>query len=118
MPGIGKTVAYTLLGDLPELGTLNRRQIAALTGVAPFNRDSGRLRGKRRIRGGRASIRTALFLSAMSAVRFNPDIKRFYERLVQAGKHKKVALTARIRKMVTALNAMLRDDIRWQSAIN
>ncbi len=117
MPGIGKTVAYTLLGDLPELGTLSRRQIAALTGVAPFNRDSGRLRGKRRIHGGRASTRTALFLSAMSAVRFNADIKRFYERLVQSGKHKKVALTACIRKMVTALNAMLRDDVQWQSAI-
>ncbi len=118
MPGIGNTVAYTLLGDLPELGTLSRKQIAALTGVAPFNRDSGRMRGKRRIRGGRANVRTALFLSAMSAVRFNPDIKRFYERLVQSGKHKKVALTACIRKIVTALNAMLRDDVKWQSAMN
>lgn len=118
MPGIGNTVAYTLLGDLPELGTLSRKQIAALTGVAPFNRDSGRMRGKRRIRGGRASARTALFLSAMSAVRFNPDIKRFYERLVQSGKHKKVALTACIRKIVTALNAMLRDDVKWQSTMN
>ena len=116
MPGIGNTVAYTLLGDLPELGSLNRKQIAALTGVAPFNRDSGRLRGKRRIRGGRASSRTALFLAAMSAVRFNPHIKRFYERLVKAGKHRKVALTACIRKMVTALNAMLRDDASWQPA--
>jgi transposase len=89
MPGIGKTVAATLLGDLPELGQLNRRQIASLTGVAPFNRDSGRLRGKRRIRGGRAITRTALFLSALSAIRFNPEIKVFYERLLQAGKHKK-----------------------------
>ena len=117
MPGIGNTVAYTLLGDLPELGTLNRKQIAALTGVAPFNRDSGRMRGKRRIRGGRASARTALFLSAMSAVRFNPDIKRFYDRLVQSGKHRKVALTACIRKIVTALNAMLRDNVKWHSAM-
>lgn len=117
MPGIGKTVAYTLLGDLPELGSLDRRQIAALTGVAPFNRDSGRTRGKRRIRGGRASTRTALFLSAMTAIRYNPDIKRFYERLVKAGKHKKVALTACIRKIVTALNAMLRDDVKWQSVM-
>ena len=116
MPGIGKTVAYTLLGDLPELGDLNRRQIAALTGVAPFNRDSGRMRGKRRIRGGRSSTRTALFLSAMSAIRFNPDIKKFYERLLATGKHKKVALTACIRKIVTALNAMLRDNVSWSPA--
>lgn len=118
MPGIGNTVAYTLLGDLPELGTLGRKQIAALTGVAPFNRDSGKMRGKRRIRGGRASSRTALFLSAMSAVRFNPDIKQFYERLLNAGKHKKVALTACIRKIVTALNAMLRDNAKWLPASN
>jgi transposase len=116
MPGIGKTIAYTLLGDLPELGDLNRRQIAALTGVAPFNRDSGRMRGKRRIRGGRSSTRTALFLSAMSAIRFNPDIKKFYERLLANGKHKKVALTACIRKIVTALNAMLRDNVNWSPA--
>jgi len=117
MPGIGDSVAATLIGDLPELGSLDRRQIASLTGVAPFNRDSGTLRGKRRIRGGRAHSRTALFLSAMSAVRFNPDIKRFYERLLAAGKHKKVALTACIRKIVTALNAMLRDNTPWRSAI-
>jgi transposase len=84
MPGIGKTVACTLLGDLPELGSLNRKEIASLTGVAPFNRDSGKLRGKRRIRGGRAHSRTVLFLSAMVASRFNTDIKRFYERLLQA----------------------------------
>jgi len=116
MPGIGNSVAATLLGDLPELGSLNRREIASLTGVAPFNRDSGKLRGKRRIRGGRAHSRTALYLSAMVATRFNPDIKRFYERLVSAGKHKKVALTACIRKIVTALNAMLRDNKPWQSS--
>lgn len=116
MPGIGPSVASTLIGDLPELGSLSRRQIAALTGVAPFNRDSGSFRGKRRIRGGRAHSRTALYLSAMVAARYNPDIKRFYERLVQAGKHKKVALTACIRKIVTALNAMLRDDKPWQSS--
>src|SRR6185503_19346 len=85
MPGIGPSVASTLIGDLPELGSLCRRQIAALTGVAPFNRDSGSFRGKRRIRGGRAHSRTALFLSAMVAIRYNPDIKRFYERLLQSG---------------------------------
>ena len=117
MPGIGNAVAATLLGDLPELGSLNRREIASLTGVAPFNRDSGKLRGKRRIRGGRAHSRTALYLSAMVATRFNPDIKRFYERLVGAGKHKKVALTACIRKIVTALNAMVRDNSPWQPAM-
>jgi transposase len=117
MPGIGRSVASTLIGDLPELGSLSRRQIAALTGVAPFNRDSGTFRGKRRIRGGRAHSRTALFLSAMVATRYNPDIKRFYARLLQAGKHKKVALIACIRKIVTALNAMLRDNQPWQSSI-
>jgi transposase len=101
MPGIGNSVAATLIGDLPELGSLDRREIASLTGVAPFNRDSGKLRGKRRIRGGRAQSRTALFLSAMVATRFNPDIKRFYERLLSTGKHKKVALIACIRKIVT-----------------
>jgi transposase len=116
MPGIGPSVASTLIGDLPELGSLSRRQIASLTGVAPFNRDSGAFHGKRRIRGGRAHSRTALFLSAMVAIRYNPDVKRFYERLLQAGKHKKVALIACIRKIVTALNAMLRDNKPWQSS--
>ena len=118
MPGIGNTVVYTLLGDMPELGSLDRRQIAALTGVAPYNRDSGTLRGRRRIRGGRSSTRTVLFLAAMTAIRFNPDIKRFYERLLKNGKHKKVALTACIRKIVTTLNAMLRDDRKWVAAVN
>lgn len=117
MPGIGKTVAFTLLGDLPELGNLNRKQIAALTGVAPFNRDSGKSRGRRRIRGGRATSRTALYLAVLSAMRFNPEIKRFYERLVDSGKHKKVAMTACIRKMVTMLNAMVRDNVRWQESV-
>ena len=116
MPGIGNSVASTLIGDLPELGSLNRRQIAALTGVAPYNRDSGSLRGKRRIRGGRAYSRTALYLSAMVAIRFNPHIKRFYDRLLATGKHKKVALIACIRKIVTALNAMIRDNTPWNAA--
>jgi len=116
MPGIGDSVASTLIGDLPELGSLNRRQIAALTGVAPYNRDSGSLRGKRRIRGGRAHSRTALYLTAMVAIRHNPHIKRFYQRLLATGKHKKVALIACIRKIVTALNAMLRDNVPWNAA--
>lgn len=115
MPGIGNTVAYTLLGDLPELGSLTRKQIAALTGVAPFNRDSGKLRGKRRIRGSRSIARTALYLAALSAIRYNPDIQGFYRRLVNAGKHKKVAITACIRKMVTMLNAMMRDGEAWKA---
>ena len=116
MPGIGKTVAFTLLGDLPELGNLNRKQIAALTGVAPFNRDSGKSRGRRRIRVGRATSRTVLYLAVLSAMRFNPEIKRFYERLIASGKHKKVAMTACIRKMVTMLNAMVRDNVKWQES--
>jgi len=113
MPGIGPAVVNTLLGDLPELGQLNNKQIAALTGVAPYNRDSGSLRGKRRIRGGRHSVRTILFMATLTSVQHNPVIKRFYQHLVAQGKHKKVALTACIRKMVIMLNAMLRDGKRW-----
>jgi len=117
MPGVGPVVVSTLLGDLPELGQLNNKQIAALTGVAPYNRDSGKLRGKRRIRGGRACVRTTLFMAVLSAVQHNPVIKAFYQRLVAAGKHKKVALTACIRKMITMLNAMIRDNKMWQTNI-
>jgi len=113
MPGVGPAVVNTLLGDLPELGQLNNKQIAALTGVAPYNRDSGSLRGKRRIRGGRHSVRTILFMATLSSVQHNPVIKRFYQHLVAQGKHRKVALTACIRKMVIMLNAMLRDGKRW-----
>ncbi len=115
MPGVGPAVSYTLLGDLPELGTLGHKQIAALTGVAPYNRDSGRLRGKRRIRGGRSGVRTILWMAVMSAVQHNPEIRRFYQRLVENGKHKKVALTACIHKMVTILNAMIRDGVCWKN---
>jgi transposase len=112
-PGVGPVVANTLLADLPELGTLGPRQIAALTGVAPYNRESGSMRGRRRIRGGRASVRTALYLGVMSAIRHNPLLRGFYLRLVATGKHKKVALTACIRKLVTILNAMVRDGTMW-----
>lgn len=112
-PGIGLQVANTLLADLPELGTLSNKQIAALVGVAPFNRDSGTLRGKRRIRGGRSSVRTALFMAALSAIQHNPALRATYQRMVKAGKHKKVALTACMRKMAVTLNAMLRDDKPW-----
>lgn len=116
VPGIGNGVAFTLLGELPELGHLNPRQIAALCGLAPFNQDSGKMKGKRRIRGGRAPIRTVLYMAMLSAIQHNPVMKRFYDRLVVQGKHKKVALTACMRKMITILNAMVRDDRTWQMA--
>jgi len=117
VPGVGDTLAFTLLGDMPELGELNQKQIAALTGVAPFNRDSGTLRGKRRIHGGRAGVRTVLFMATMSAVQHNPIIKAFYQRLVAGGKHKKVALVACMRKMMCMLNAMLREGKSWDEKI-
>jgi transposase len=113
VPGVGTQVVNTLLADLPELGTLSNKQIASLVGVAPFNRDSGKLRGKRRIRGGRASVRTILFMSMLTSIQHNPVIRATYQRLVANGKHKKVALTACMRKMITILNAMLRDRSKW-----
>ena len=113
-PGIGDGVAYTLLGELPELGRLSNKQIAALCGLAPFNRDSGMMKGKRRIKGGRAPIRTMLYMAMLSAIQHSPVMKSFYQRLVAKGKHKKVALTACMRKMMTILNAMVRDDREWQ----
>jgi transposase len=114
-PGIGNTMVYTLLADLPELGTMNNKQAAALVGVAPINRDSGKVRGKRRIYGGRASVRTTLYMATLSATRCNPVISDFYQRLVAAGKHKKVALTACMRKFIVILNAMLRDNMARQT---
>lgn len=117
MPGIGSVVVNTLLGDMPELGHLGNKQIAALTGVAPYNRDSGKWKGKRRIKGGRASVRTALYMATLTAIQHNPVIRDFYQRLVAAGKHKKVALTACIRKMVTILNAMVRDGVYWNQTV-
>jgi len=116
VPGIGDGVIFTLLGDMPELGLLNKKQIAALAGLAPFNRDSGRMRGKRRIRGGRASVRTVLYMAVLSAIQYNPVIREFYERLVSQGKHSKVALTACMRKMITILNAMVRDNTTWEQS--
>jgi len=113
MPGIGNVVVNTLLGDMPELGQLGNKQISALTGVAPYNRDSGKLRGKRRIQGGRASVRTVLYMATLTSIQHNPVIRDFYSRLVAKGKHKKVALTACIRKMITILNAMVRDGVCW-----
>jgi transposase len=116
VPGVGGTVARTLLAELPELGRLDRKAIAALVGVAPFNRDSGTLRGRRTVWGGRASVRSTLYMAALVASQHNPTLAAFYQRLVQAGKPKKLALTAVMRKLITILNAMLRDNSPWQSA--
>ena len=112
-PGVGPIVSATLLAELPELGTLNRREIAALVGVAPLNRDSGTLRGKRTICGGRAPVRAALYMAALAATRHNPVIKAFYQRLCATGKAKRVALTACMRKLLTILNAMLKYHNAW-----
>ena len=113
-PGVGPVLARTLLASLPELGTLNRKQIAALVGVAPLNRDSGTLRGRRSVWGGRAHVRTALYMSALAATRSNPVIRAFYQRLCAAGKAKKVALTACMHKLLTILNAMVKTRTPWQ----
>jgi len=116
VPGVGDATARTLLAELPELGTLDRKAIAALAGLAPFNRDSGTLRGRRTIWGGRASVRTALYMAALVAARRNSSIAAFYARLRAAGKPAKLALTACMRKLLTILNAVLRDRRPWQSA--
>jgi transposase len=113
VPGVGPVLSLTLLAQLPELGTLSRRQIAALVGVAPLNRDSGTLQGKRTIWGGRASVRAALYMGALVASRWNPVLRAFYQRLCAAGKPKKVALTACMRKLLTLLNAMLKYRTLW-----
>jgi transposase len=113
VPGVGRVMIATLLSQLPELGVLDRKQIAALVGVAPFNRDSGTLRGRRSIWGGRASVRGVLYMSALSATRSNPTIRAFYERLRAAGKLPKVALVACMRKLLTILNTMLRCRTPW-----
>ncbi len=116
VPGVGRVLSCTLLADLPELGLLSRREIAKLAGLAPLTRDSGMLRGKRTVWGGRAKIRSALYMSTLVAVRFNPVLRAFYQRLLAAGKPKKVALTAAMRKLLTMLNAMLRDRATWRPA--
>jgi transposase len=116
--GIGPTTAATLIADVPELGALSRREITALVGLAPFNRDSGQMRGRRSIFGGRAEVRRTLYMAALAAIRFNPVIKRFYERLVEAGKPKKVAIVACMRKLLTILNAMVRTGKDWDESIH
>ena len=115
MPGVGPVLATTLLASLPELGTLDRRQIAALVGVAPLNRDSGRWRGKRSVWGGRTAVRAVLYMGALVAARHNPVLKAFYQRLRQAGKAPKVALTACMRKVLTMLNATLKHRTPWRA---
>lgn len=114
VPGIGPVCARPLLLDLPELGTLSRQRLAALVGVAPLNRDSGTLRGSRTTWGGRAHVRATLYMSTLVAVRYNPLLKAFYERLRAAGKAAKVALTAGMRKLLTILNAMVKHHTPWQ----
>ncbi len=114
VPGVGKVVSSSLLIELPELGMLNRRKIAALVGVAPLNRDSGTMRGRRTVWGGRAKLRAVLYMAALVASRHNPIIAAFYQRLLDAGKMKKVALVACMRKLLTILNAMMRTRTVWQ----
>jgi len=116
VPGVGKNLARTLIAEMPELGALDRRAVAMLAGVAPVNCDSGTMRGRRTIRGGRAHVRTALYMAALVASRFNPVLKDFYRRLLDAGKPKKLALTALMRKLLTILNAIARDRKPWQNA--
>ena len=116
VPGVGKTTARTLIVELPELGSLDRRQIAALVGVAPINHDSGCHRGQRHIRGGRTTVRAALFMAAWVGTRHNPVLQAFYKRLIAAGKPRKVALVACMRKLLTILNALIRDQKPWQTA--
>jgi len=110
---VGKVLAYTLLSELPELGQLNRKEIAAMVGVAPMNRDSGKHKGKRKIRGGRHKIRTVLFVSMLSAIQCHPTIKPMYQRLVAAGKPKKVAIVACMRKQLVILNTMVKNGTYW-----
>lgn len=116
VPGVGRVTALTLVAQMPELGLVNAKQIAALAGVAPLNRDSGRHRGKRRTFGGRSGVRSTLYMAALSATRYNPVIKAFYQRLLAKGKEKKVALTACMRKLLVILNAIARDQRAWEYA--
>ena len=118
VPGVGRVTSTTCVAHLPELGLLNRKQMAALVGVAPFARDSGSYRGRRVIWGGRAPVRNALYMATLVATRHNPVIREFYARLIQAGKPRKVALVACMRKLLTILNAMVRDDTHWQNPLS
>lgn len=114
VPGVGKVLSATLVAQMPELGSCDRKEIAALGGLAPFNHDSGRMRGKRMIRGGRPFVRNVLYMATIAATRFNPVIRSMYERLLIAGKQKKVAIVACMRKLLTILNAMIRTNTPWK----
>jgi transposase len=114
VPGIGETTSKVLIAELPELGDLNRKEIASLVGVAPVNRDSGTMRGRRTIFGGRAVVRSALYMAVLAATKHNPDLKRFYQRMLAAGKPTKVALTATMRKLVVLLNSVVARGTKWQ----
>jgi transposase len=116
VPGVGDVTAHTLIADLPELGQLDRRQVAALVGVAPINRDSGQMRGKRTIAGGRTDVRNALYMATLSATRWNPVISKHYKSLVERGRPKKVALVACMRRLLGILNAIMRTKTQWQCA--
>ena len=116
--GVGKQTVLSLCALLPELGRLNRRKVAALAGVAPYSCDSGTLRGRRRCWGGRAALRSVLYMASVTAVRFNPVIRAFYQRLLNAGKAKKLAITACMRKLLTLLNAMVRDNTAWNENLH
>ncbi len=118
VPGVGPVLTVTLLAGLPELGRLDRREIASLVGVVPFNRDSGTLRGKRTVWGGRSSVRATLYMATLAATRYNSVMRAFYQRLLEAGKPKKVALTACMRKLLTILNAMLKHNRSWNSELD
>lgn len=113
VPGVGKVVSRTLLATMPELGTLTNKQVSALAGLAPIARDSGTLRGRRRIGGGRGDLRAVLYMAAVTAKRYNPVLKTFYDRLITAGKAPKLALTAVMRKLLTILNSMIRNNTTW-----
>ncbi len=116
VPGIGKVIARTLIAELPELGSLDRRRLAALVGVAPINRDSGRMRGHRAIAGGRTAVRNVLYMATLTAIRWNPVLKAHYQRLIERGRPKKVALVACMRRLLGILHAILRDQSPWRTA--
>jgi transposase len=118
MPGAGSLLACTLIALLPELGHMNRKQVAALVGVAPYAFESGTLKGRRCIWGGRANVRQVLYMAAMSASNWNPGLKAFHDRLEAAGKKPKVTIVAVMRKMITALNAMVRDNVVWADRLS
>ena len=117
MPGIGETTSFMLVTELPELGVCNKKQLAALVGVAPLNRDSGLFRGKRMTGGGRRNVRARLFMPTLVAIRHNPVIKRFYERLLESGKTKMTALLAAMRKLLVILNTMIKNNQKWNPKI-